>query len=149
MMATDLITYLPNNNLAKVDRAAMASSLETRVPLLDHRVVQFALSLPVNYKIQSGTDKWVLRQVLYKHVPKHLIERPKMGFAVPLEDWLRGPLKDWGASLLDPKKIKEGGFFDADFITKKWQEFQSGKRNWQGQLWDVIMFQAWLENNKL
>jgi len=149
MMATDLITYLPNNNLAKVDRAAMASSLETRVPLLDHRVVQFALSLPVNYKIQNGTDKWVLRQVLYKHVPKHLIERPKMGFAVPLEDWLRGPLKDWGAALLDPRKIKEGGFFDADFITKKWQEFQSGKRNWQGQLWDVIMFQAWLENNKL
>jgi len=148
MMLTDLVTYLPNNNLVKVDRAAMANSLETRVPLLDYRVVEFALALPTKFKICEGTDKWVLRQVLYQYVPKQLIERPKMGFAVPLSDWLRGPLKEWAETLLDFKKLEEDGFFNPEFIHKKWLEHQSGKRNWQNQLWDVIVFQSWLDEQK-
>jgi len=148
MMATDLMTYLPNNNLVKMDRAAMANSLETRVPFLDHRIVSFALSLPVDYKLHQGTDKWVLRQVLYKYVPRQLIERPKMGFAVPLNAWLRGPLKDWAESLISFEKLNEEGFFDAEFIRYKWDELQSGKRNWENLIWDVLMFQAWLENEK-
>lgn len=148
MMATDLVTYLPNNNLAKVDRAAMANSLETRVPFLDHRIVEFALSLPMEYKIRNGVDKWVLREVLYKYVPKSLIERPKMGFAVPLAFWLRGPLKDWCENLLNQKRLDEEGFFNSKIIRTKWQEHLSGKRNWENQLWDVIVFQSWLDEQK-
>lgn len=148
MMATDLVTYLPNNNLAKVDRATMANSLETRVPFLDHRVVEFALSLPMEYKLRNGIDKWVLREVLYKHVPKSLIERPKMGFAVPLAFWLRGPLKDWCENLLDQKRLDEEGFFNSNIVRKKWQEHLSGKRNWENQLWDVVVFQSWLDEQK-
>lgn len=148
MMAVDLLTYLPNNNLAKVDRAAMANSLETRVPLLDHRVVSFALSLPVEYKLRNGVDKWVLREVLYKHVPKTLIERPKMGFGVPLASWLRGPLKEWCESLIDKKRLDEEGFFDSKLVRTKWNEHISGKRNWENQLWDVMVFQSWLDEQK-
>ena len=148
MMGIDLITYLHNNNLTKVDRAAMATSLETRVPFLDHRVVDFALSLPIGYKIKDGVDKWVLREVLYKYVPKHLIERPKMGFAVPLAEWLRGPLKDLAESLLDKKRIDEEGFFDSNIVREKWSEHLSGRRNWENQLWDVIVFQLWLDEQK-
>ena len=148
MMATDLVTYLPNNNLAKVDRAAMANSLETRVPFLDHRVVEFALSLPMEYKIRNGVDKWVLREVLYKYIPKSLIERPKMGFAVPLAFWLRGPLKDWCEHLLDQKRLDEEGFFNSLIVRTKWQQHLSGKRNWENQLWDVIVFQSWLDEQK-
>jgi asparagine synthase (glutamine-hydrolysing) len=148
MMAVDLLTYLPNNNLTKVDRAAMANSLETRVPLLDHRVVNFALSLPIEYKLRDGIDKWVLRQVLYKHVPKTLIERPKMGFGVPLASWLRGPLKDWGESLLSAKRLDEEGFFDSKIVRSKWIEHLSGQRNWENQLWDVMVFQSWLDEQK-
>ena len=148
MMGLDLITYLHNNNLTKVDRAAMANSLETRVPFLDHRVVDFAVSLPIEYKLREGVDKWVLREVLYKHVPKPLIERPKMGFAVPLAEWLRGPLKDLGESLLDKKRLDEEGFFDSNIVRKKWNEHLSGRRNWENQLWDVIVFQLWLDEQK-
>jgi asparagine synthase (glutamine-hydrolysing) len=148
MMAVDLLTYLPNNNLAKVDRAAMANSLETRVPLLDHRVVSFALSLPLEYKLRNGVDKWVLREVLYKHVPKALIERPKMGFGVPLASWLRGPLKEWCESLIDKKRLDEEGFFDSKLVRTKWNEHISGKRNWENQLWDVMVFQSWLDVQK-
>lgn len=148
MMATDLMTYLTNNNLAKVDRAAMYNSLETRVPFLDHRVVSFALSVPLAYKLRNGVDKWILRQVLYKHVPKNLIERPKKGFAVPMEIWLRGPLKEWGESLLNEKRLKEEGFFNPKFINKKWEEHLSGKRNWQVELWNVLVFQSWLDEQK-
>lgn len=148
MMYYDLKTYLPNNNLTKVDRAAMAVSLETRVPLLDHRIVSFALSLPMQYKLRQGEDKWVLKQVLYKYVPEDLFKRPKKGFAVPLSSWLRGPLKDWARELLDERSLKEQGFFDPAQVQRYWDEHQSGKRNWSVHLWDIILFQDWLKKQK-
>ena len=147
MMAYDLISYLPTDILTKVDRAAMSVSLETRVPFLDPDVIQFSASIPMEFKIRNGVTKWLLREVLYKHVPKDLIERPKMGFAVPLAEWLRGPLKDWAESLLDEKRLHQEGFFNVEFVRDKWSEHISGRRNWSHQLWNVLMFQAWLENN--
>ncbi|WP_028486008.1 asparagine synthase (glutamine-hydrolyzing) [Thiomicrorhabdus chilensis] len=148
MMALDMVHYLPNDILTKVDRAAMAVSLETRVPLLDSNVIEFAASLPLEYKIRDGVGKWVLREVLYKYVPKDLIERPKMGFGVPLAEWLRGPLREWAETLIDEKRLHEEGFFNVALVRKKWHEHLTGKRNWPYQLWDVLMFQAWLEQNK-
>jgi len=147
MMAYDLLTYLPTDILTKVDRAAMAASLETRVPFLDTSVIEFSASLPLEYKIRDGVTKWVLREVLYKYVPKDLIERPKMGFGVPLEEWLRGPLRDWGESLLDAKRLRDEGFFNVSLLRQKWHEHLTGKYNWHHQLWNVLMFQAWLEAN--
>ena len=147
MMAYDLITYLPTDILTKVDRAAMAVSLETRVPFLDPDVIKFSASLPMEFKIRNGVSKWLLREVLYKHVPKNLVERPKMGFAVPLADWLRGPLSDWAESLLDENRLHQEGFFNVEFVRSKWLEHKSGKQNWHHQLWNVLMFQAWLEKN--
>ena len=147
MMAYDLISYLPTDILTKVDRAAMSVSLETRIPFLDLNVIEFSASLPIEFKIRNGVSKWALREVLYKHVPKDLIERPKMGFGVPLAEWLRGPLKDWAESLLDEKRLHQEGFFNVEFVREKWLEHLSGNRNWSFQLWNVLMFQAWLENN--
>jgi len=148
MMALDTITYLPDDILTKVDRAAMYNSLETRVPFLNHKVVEFAWSLPLGYKLKGGVGKWCLKQVLFKHVPKSLIERPKMGFGVPIDTWLRGPLKEWANELLAEDRLINEGFFKPEKIRTMWDEHQTGKRNWQYQLWDILMFQSWYEKNK-
>ena len=148
MMIKDLTGYLPTDILTKVDRTTMATSLEARTPFLDKEIVQFALSLPLEYKIRAGIGKSVLRDVLYKYVPRDMIERPKMGFGVPLAEWMRGELRVWCESLLNENKLKEDGYFNHKVIRKKWNEHLNGNADWHHQLWNVLVFQAWLENNR-
>ncbi|MDB5309377.1 MAG: asnB 1 [Gemmataceae bacterium] len=147
-MYVDAVTYLPDNTLAKVDRASMAVGLESRAPFLDHRVMEFAWRLPPAMKVRGSRGKWALRQVLYRYVPPALIERPKMGFCVPIDSWLRGPLAEWAHGLLAEKRLREEGVFDPAPVRRKWREHLSGVGNWQHQLWCVLMFQAWLEAEK-
>lgn len=148
MMFLDATTYLPEDILAKVDRASMASSLEVRPPYLDPRVVEFAWRLPVDLKIVDGVGKAPLRGVLDRYVPRHLVERPKMGFGVPIGDWLRGPLKEWAASLLDPQALARDGILRVEPIRRVWEQHVSGRQNRQYLLWDVLMFQSWLESSR-
>ena len=145
MMALDLRGYLPDDILVKVDRAAMAVSLETRVPYLDHRVVEFAWRLPLQSKLRASQGKWLLRQLLYRYVPSELIERPKMGFAVPLGDWLRGPLREWAEHLLDERRLLDGGYFHAAPVRDAWKSHLQGRADEYPRLWPILMFQSWLE----
>jgi asparagine synthase (glutamine-hydrolysing) len=148
MMTLDALTYMPDDVLVKVDRAAMAASLETRAPFLDHRVAELAWALPASMKIHHGQGKHILRQVLYKYVPQHLIDRPKMGFGIPLDKWLREDLRDWADALLSPARLTQEGFFNVAMIRNAWQEHISGCGNHGCRLWSVLMFQAWLEEQR-
>jgi asparagine synthase (glutamine-hydrolysing) len=147
MMALDAMTYLPDDILVKLDRASMAVSLESRVPFLDHRVIEYAWSLPLDYKIRHGETKWPLRQLLDRYLPRELMDRPKMGFAIPLAEWLRGPLREWASDLLSPQRISAGGRWNAGEVERAWTEHLSGRRNLSAKIWPVLMFEAWIEQN--
>ncbi|MFB4203317.1 asparagine synthase (glutamine-hydrolyzing) [Arhodomonas sp. KWT2] len=144
-MLWDGLRYLPDDNLVKVDRASMAVALETRVPLLDRRVVEYAWHLPLSMKVRAGRSKWILRRLLDRYVPPALMDRPKSGFSVPVDDWLRGPLRDWADALLAPERLAGEGLLDADAVSRRWREHLGGRRNHGLALWTVLMFEAWYE----
>lgn len=145
MMAVDFKTYMADDILVKVDRAAMANSLETRAPFLDHRVISEAWSMPFDFKARDGVGKWPLRQILYKYVPQELIDRPKMGFGIPIGEWMRGPLREWAEAQINPERLRREQIFNPEAIAEIWAEHLSGERNWQHVLWNVFMFQSWQE----
>jgi len=145
MQLLDLLTYLPDDILTNVDRASMAVALELRVPLLDHRVVEFSWRLPRTAKVRHNTSKWLLRQILYRRVPPALVERPKMGFDIPLGEWLRGPLHDWAEAILNERRLREAGLLNHSMVGRIWKEHVDGRRNWQGLLWNVLMLESWRE----
>jgi asparagine synthase (glutamine-hydrolysing) len=145
MMCLDTATYLPDDILVKLDRASMSVGLEGRLPLLDHRLVEFLWQLPLHMKTHTGQSKWLLKQVLYRHVPQEMMERPKKGFSIPFGDWLRGPLRDWAESLLAERRLKSDGYLHPETIRQHWSDHVSGRRNWSFDLWAVLMFQSWLE----
>ena len=147
MMYRDSVTYLPDDILCKVDRAAMAISLETRVPFLDHRVAELAWRLPLAMKIRGNEGKWALRQLLYRRVPRELIERPKAGFEMPVGQWLRGPLREWAEGLLDESRLTREGYLNPRPIRETWRQHLNGRYDWTPRLWSIVMFQAWLEAN--
>jgi asparagine synthase (glutamine-hydrolysing) len=147
MMALDGLTYLPDDILVKVDRASMAVSLETRAPFLDRNLIEFAWSLPMHMKIRGGQGKWLLRQLLDRYLPRELTERPKMGFGIPLDTWLRGPLRDWAESLLAEDRLRREGYFRPEPVRAAWRAHLAGQASYGYRLWSVLMFQAWLEVN--
>ncbi len=148
MLVADILMYLSEDILAKTDRASMSASLELREPLLDHRIAEFALALPLRQKYRDGRGKWALRQVAYRYVPPRLLDRPKQGFEIPVGDWLRGPLKEWAEGLLEPARLAAEGYLAPALVRQYWDEHTGGRLNWQGQLWNVLMFQSWLDNEK-
>jgi asparagine synthase (glutamine-hydrolysing) len=145
MLWLDLVGYLPDDILTKVDRAAMAASLETRIPFLDRSVFELAWRLPMDVKLRDGVTKWILRQVLYRHVPRQLVDRPKMGFGLPIGTWLRGPLRPWAEELLSERRLAAQGLLDPAPIRKAWVQHQSGRRDLAHELWDIIALQAWID----
>jgi len=147
-MYLDTMTYLPDDILVKLDRATMSVGLEGRVPYLDARVLEFAWSLPQNMKVRPNEGKWLLRQVLYQYVPRQLVERPKMGFGIPVDSWLRGPMREWAEGLLDPHRLQQDGFLNTQAVRQKWDDHLAGRGVWQYQLWGVLMFQLWLKHQK-
>jgi asparagine synthase (glutamine-hydrolysing) len=144
MMYIDSLNYLPDDIMVKVDRAAMAVSLETRAPMLDHRVAELAWRLPFHAKVRGGVTKWALREIVYRHVPRGLVDRPKTGFAVPLAEWISGPLRDWARALTDPQRLAREGFFDPATVNRLHDGVEAGHADGIGRLWVVLMFQAWL-----
>ena len=147
MMFRDIQSYLTDDILCKVDRAAMSVSLETRVPFLDHKIVELAWRIPLSMKIKGSEGKSILRKILYKNVPKSLIERPKAGFSIPLAQWLRDPLREWAEALLDPSRIDNEGYLNSSYIQVIWHEHLEGKKNWTNRLWSILMFQSWLDQS--
>jgi asparagine synthase (glutamine-hydrolysing) len=148
MMLKDTLFYLPDDILTKVDRASMGVSLEVRVPFLSHELVEETFKIPISMHLYKGKSKAILKNILKQYISKDLIERPKMGFGVPLDSWLRGPLRDWAENLLDERRLNHEGFFITEKVQKIWNEHKYGSKNWSSQLWNILMFQSWLENQK-
>jgi asparagine synthase (glutamine-hydrolysing) len=148
MMLHDTLNYLPDDILVKLDRASMAISLESRAPFLDPELFAFAWSLAPDLKMRNGQGKYLLRQLLYKYVPQQIVDRPKMGFGLPIAEWLRGALRDWAADLLSPESLNNDDLLNSAPINKKWEQHLSGQRNWQAYLWPALMLQAWRRENR-